>query len=244
MDYKTYAVDDAPSGAKELLAAAKKNYGFVPNLLGTMAEAPSLLKGYMSLAGIFEESTLNPAERQVVLLAVSRENGCEYCVAAHTVIAGMQKVPADVVAAVRSGGPIADRKLEALRAFAAVLAGSRGGPSEAQTEAFLSAGYEKRQVLEVVLGVGLKTLSNYTNHIAGTELDAAFAKAAIDAPGGNMSKKKISCADVVPGCSFTAEAANEKELLQKVAAHAGADHGLKDVPPEVLAKLKGAIKDA
>src|SRR3990167_7704825 len=64
MDYKTYAVDDAPSGAKELLAAAKKNYGFVPNLLGTMAEAPSLLKGYMSLAGIFEESTLNPAERQ------------------------------------------------------------------------------------------------------------------------------------------------------------------------------------
>ena len=99
-------------------------------------------------------------------------------------------------------------------------------------------------MLEVVLGVGLKTLSNYTNHIAGTELDAAFAKAAIDAPGGNMSKKKISCADVVPGCSFTAEAANAKELLQKVAAHAGADHGLKDVPPEVLAKLKGAIKDA
>ncbi|PIR19203.1 MAG: carboxymuconolactone decarboxylase [Elusimicrobia bacterium CG11_big_fil_rev_8_21_14_0_20_64_6] len=178
MDYKTYAVEDAPAGSKELLAAAKKNYGFVPNLLGTMAEAPSLLKAYMTLSGIFEESSFDAAERQVVLLAVSRENGCEYCVAAHTVIASMQKVPADVAASVRSGGPIGDRKLEALRAFAAAVVESRGRPSEAQAQAFLSAGYEKRQILEVVLGVGLKTLSNYTNHIAATQLDGAFAQAA------------------------------------------------------------------
>lgn len=177
-DYKTYAVEDAPADAKELLAAAKMKYGFVPNLLGTMAEAPALLKAYMTLSGIFEESSLDASERQVVLLAVSRENGCEYCVAAHTVIAGMQKVPADVVAAVRSGGPIGDPKLEALHAFAAAVAGSRGRPGEAQTRAFLAAGYDKRQVLEVVLGVGLKTLSNYTNHIAGTPLDGAFGPAA------------------------------------------------------------------
>jgi len=59
-----------------------------------------------------------------------------------------------------------------------------------------------------------------------------------------MSKKKISCADTVPGCSFTAEAASEQELLQKVAAHAGRDHGIKDVTPDVLKKVKAAIKDA
>lgn len=64
--------------------------------------------------------------------------------------------------------------------------GPRGRPSEDQTKAFLAAGYEKRQVLEVVLGVGLKTLSNYTNHIAGTALDAAFAKAA-------WSKEACAC---------------------------------------------------
>lgn len=186
MEYKTYAVEDAPAGAKDLLAAAKKNYGFVPNLLGTMAEAPSLLKAYMTLSGIFEESSFDASERQVVLLAASRENGCEYCVAAHTVIAGMQKVPADVVAAVRSGGPIGAPRLEALRVFTAAVVGSRGRPSEAQTKAFLAAGYEKRQVLEVVLGVGLKTLSNYTNHIAGTGVDAAFAKAA-------WSKEACAC---------------------------------------------------
>ncbi|MBI2384666.1 MAG: DUF1059 domain-containing protein [Elusimicrobia bacterium] len=58
-----------------------------------------------------------------------------------------------------------------------------------------------------------------------------------------MSKKKISCADVVPGCSFTAEADSEQELLQKVAAHAGPDHGIKEVTPEILKKLKAAIKE-
>jgi len=59
-----------------------------------------------------------------------------------------------------------------------------------------------------------------------------------------MTAKKISCADVVAGCGFTAQAASEQELLQKVAAHAGRDHGIKDVTPEVLKKVKAAIKDA
>lgn len=59
-----------------------------------------------------------------------------------------------------------------------------------------------------------------------------------------MSKIKISCADIVPGCAFTAEAGSEAELLQKVATHAGHDHGIKEVTPEVLAKVKAAIKEA
>lgn len=58
-----------------------------------------------------------------------------------------------------------------------------------------------------------------------------------------MRKKKISCADVVPGCSFTAEADGEQELLQKVASHAGHDHGIEEVTPEILKKLKAAIKE-
>lgn len=58
-----------------------------------------------------------------------------------------------------------------------------------------------------------------------------------------MSKKKISCGDVVPGCGFTAEAATEEELLKKVAQHAGADHGIKEVTPEILEKVKSAIRE-
>ncbi len=177
MTYTVHSVESAPESAKTTLTEAKKTYGFLPNLLAVMAEAPALLKAYRALSGLFEETSLSPSERQVVLLTTSYENGCEYCVAAHSVIAAMQKVPPDVVQAIRDGKPIADRKLDALRRFTAAVVTSRGRPSDAETETFLNAGYRTQQVLEVVLGVGIKTLSNYTNHLADTPLDQAFAKA-------------------------------------------------------------------
>ena len=178
MNYTVHSIDTAPEAAKEVLARTQKSYGFLPNLLGVMAEAPALLKAYRTLTDLFEETSFSPSERQVVLLTTSYENGCEYCVAAHSVIAGMQKVPDSVVQAIRDGKPIADRKLETLRRFTAAIVTSRGLPSEADIAAFLQAGFTQAQILEVVLGVGMKTLSNYTNHIAGTPLDRAFAKAA------------------------------------------------------------------
>lgn len=137
-----------------------------------------MLKAYATLSRIFDETSFNATERQIVLLTVSLVNGCEYCIAAHSVIAAMQKVPDDVVHAIRAGQPIADKKLEALRRFTAAVVSSRGWPSDADTAAFLGAGYARQQVLEVVLGVGMKTLSNYANHIAETPLDQAFTSAA------------------------------------------------------------------
>lgn len=178
MSYTVHTIETAAESAKPALVATKEAYGFVPNLLAVMAEAPMLLKAYRALSELFEETSLSPSERQVVLLTASYENGCEYCVAAHTVVAAMDKVPVDVVSAIRDGKPIADRKLEPIRRFTATVVASRGWPSDAETEAFLNAGYGKQQVLEVVLGVGIKTLSNYTNHIAHTPLDRAFATAA------------------------------------------------------------------
>ncbi len=178
MKFTIYTPETAPEQAKPILAGAKKAYGFVPNLLGTMAEAPALLRAYTTVSGIFDESSLSATERQVVLLTVSSGNQCEYCVAAHTVIAGMHKVPAAVVDAIRSGLAIADPKVEALRLFTAAVVASRGWPTDEETAAFFNAGYSRQQVLEVVLGVGMKTLSNYTNHIAATPLDSAFAPAA------------------------------------------------------------------
>ena len=87
----------------------------------------------------------------------------------------MHKIDEDVIAALREGTALADAKLEALRQFAIIVNETRGYPSEADIEALLAAGYTKQTVLEVVLGTSLKTLSNYTNHIVGTEVDAAFA---------------------------------------------------------------------
>lgn len=178
MNYPLHTVTTAPEGSRELLAGTQKSLGFVPNLLATMAEAPSLLAGYLTLSRIFDESSLSATERQLVLLTVSFENDCAYCMAAHTAIAGMQHVPSAVIDAVRAGQPIPDTRLEALRRLTAAIVRSHGWPSASHLEAFTAAGYTSRQVLEVVLGVGIKTMSNYTNHLAGTPLDRAFTPVA------------------------------------------------------------------
>jgi AhpD family alkylhydroperoxidase len=133
---------------------------------------------YLTLSQIFDKSSLTAVERQVAILAISRYNECDYCMAAHSVIAAMQKVPPDVIQAVRDDQPIADAKLEALRVFASAMVDKRGWLAEDEVAAFLEAGYSKAQVLEIVLAASLKTVSNYANHLAETPLDDAFASRA------------------------------------------------------------------
>ena len=174
-DFVTHTIESAPEKARPFLEGAAKAYGFLPNLLGTMAEAPTLVEGYLTLAGIFDRSSLSVTERQIVLMTNNRLNDCSYCMAAHSTISQMSKVPADVIEALRTNTPIADAKLEALRKFAEVVNLSRGWPQDDEVEALLAAGYTKATVLEVVLGTAVKVMSNYTNHIATTPLDAAFA---------------------------------------------------------------------
>lgn len=174
---KIHNENTASAPAADLLKKARGKYGFVPNLLGTMAESPALLKAYMTLAGIFDETSFSATEKQIVLLATSLANGCGYCMAAHTAIAGMQGVPEDIIKALRNNTPISDKKLESLRRLAHSIAQTRGYPEESAVHGFFGAGYTQAQLLEVILGVGFKTLSNYTNHVAQTPLDDAFKKA-------------------------------------------------------------------
>jgi len=172
--YTAHTIETAPEGSKPFLLGAKDAYSFVPNLLGNMAESPALLEGYMTLAGIFDKSDLSETERQIILMTNNRLNSCSYCMAAHTTISQMAKVPSDVIDGLRENTPIADPKLEALRTFSAIVNEKRGWPEEGEVEAFLAAGYTKQAVLEVILGTSLKVMSNYTNHIAQTKLDDAF----------------------------------------------------------------------
>ena len=174
-DFTTHSIDSAPAGSKPILQGALDGFGFVPNLLATMAEAPALLEGYMTLAGIFDKTNLSETERQIILMTNNRLNGCVYCMAAHTMLSQMGGVPADVIEALRNNTPIADPKLEALRQFAAVINTTRGWPEQSAIDAFLNAGYTRQSILEVILGTAVKTLSNYTNHVAETDLDDAFS---------------------------------------------------------------------
>lgn len=167
-----HTADTAPEASKPTLAAAKSAFGFVPNLQATMAESPELLAGYSALWDLFSKSTLTPHEQQVVYLTSNFENECHYCMAGHTTLARMQKMDPAVIEALRGGTALPDAKLEALHRFAGHVVRNRGWVSDDEVEAFLAAGFTRRNVLEVVLGVATKVMSNYTNHIAHTELDA------------------------------------------------------------------------
>jgi len=171
--FTVHSSESAPT-AKGLIEGAQSVFGFLPNLLGVMAESPAILEGYMALSGIFDKSDLTATERQIILMVNNRLNGCTYCMSAHTGISKAQGVADDVISSLRDGTELADPKLEALRVFAVRMNEARGWVEQRDIDAFLAAGYTRRTVLEVVLGTSLKVMSNYTNHIANTPLDSAF----------------------------------------------------------------------
>jgi uncharacterized peroxidase-related enzyme len=161
---------------QESLDAVKKRYGVVPNTYRAMANEPALVDTYLyGMAKLFKESGFTPAELDVVFLTISFENGCEYCVAAHSFTADTQsKLNPDVTNAIREGNGIGDPKLRALSELTRAVLLQRGRPDADVVRAFLSAGYSERQLLDLVLAVALKTISNYTNHLFETPVDAMF----------------------------------------------------------------------
>ncbi|MDX1455163.1 MAG: carboxymuconolactone decarboxylase family protein [Gammaproteobacteria bacterium] len=169
-------IDQSPEAARETLGKLEKSMGFLPNLFGVMSHNPAVLEAYATLDGLIAKSGLDAKERQVVLLTASRLNECGYCMAAHTGGARSAGLDNDIIDALRDGKAIdSDDKLEALRQFTAAVVDQRGWVSDDTIKAFLDAGYEQQHVLAVILGVTMKTLSNYTNHIADTPLDDELA---------------------------------------------------------------------
>lgn len=175
LDPKT--LDDAGPEARALLEKAEAQVGFIPNMYARMAHSPGLLNTYLDGYSRFRQhSGFSPVEQEVIFLTISRENGCEYCVSAHSVIADTaSKVPVSVTDAIRTGEPIPDAKLAALSQFTRLMVAKRGLPDRADAERFLAAGYGEWQILEIVLAIGVKTFSNYANHLFHTPLDEVFA---------------------------------------------------------------------
>jgi uncharacterized peroxidase-related enzyme len=172
--FKLHTEETAPERSKPILSATQTMLGFVPNLYATFAESPALLDGYTALGGAFARTDFDTVERQVILLTASFENGCDYCMAAHSTVADAEGVPEDVVAALRDGAPIGDPRLDALARFTRSVVQERGWVGAAELDGFLAAGFTRAQALEVVLGVGLKTISNYVSHLAHVPVDEAF----------------------------------------------------------------------
>lgn len=173
-----------PAGVEDVYEYGVANFGFVPNLQKVMAGSPALLRSYVDTQKRIKESArLSPAEVNVVQMAIAVENECEYCTAGHT-MAGKEffKTPAEHMEAVRTRAGMSDPKLNALRAFAIQTYASRGEVSPTDLKAFLDAGYTREHALDVVACIGAKVMSNYTNSLAKTPLDAPLVPLAEGLP--------------------------------------------------------------
>lgn len=164
----------APAESHALLNQAQAHYGFIPNAIGAMAESPPVLQAYLTLDGLLSKTAFTDAERHVLLLAITREFECSYCVAAHSAFAKMAGLPAEQVEQLRRGKPLTDPRLEKLHRFAGKMVASHGEASDADVQALLAAGYTRRHVLEVLLLMANKLIAVYANRLMGTDLDAAL----------------------------------------------------------------------
>ncbi|WP_319421518.1 carboxymuconolactone decarboxylase family protein [Pleurocapsa sp. FMAR1] len=174
MEFTIHTLETAPADSKSALVHAKETFGFIPNLEGIAAEAPALLKGSMTLWDLFETTSFTKIEQQIIYLTVNYDNSCDYCMAAHSGLAKAIGMSQKNIEALRNGTLMVDAKLQALRHFTQQMVKARGWVEDSEIEAFLTAGYSKQQVLEVILGIAVKVMHNYTNHIAKTPLDKQF----------------------------------------------------------------------
>lgn len=176
-NFTVHTASSAPEGARNALTMIEQKYGFIPNLAGVIANSPATLNAFMGLMGAFDSPafSLTPLDRQIVLLAVSSANRCKYCAAAHGMIAHKLGLDRADIENIQLSQSVPNRRQEALRSLAAALVEKRGRLDEADVGRFVDAGYAKEQILEVIVGVALKTLTNYANHLAQPAINEMFA---------------------------------------------------------------------
>lgn len=170
-----HTLDTAPEASRRLLENSIKASGRLPSLHAVIATSPGLLEGYQVLHRLAIQATaFTPEERTVVWMTVNVANRCHYCVPAHTGIAKREKIDDAIIDALRDETPLADPRLEALRTFTLAVRDTHGRPSADQLAAFEAAGFDDRAILDVILIVAQKVMSNFTNSIFDTPTDAAF----------------------------------------------------------------------
>ena len=174
MNFPVLSLDTAPADARATIDRFSQAWGFLPNLGGVMAASPASLELLWVAYQAMSKGSFTAEEQHLVAVAISRENDCRYCVAAHSTLALGIGMSASTLRAVRDGHAVDDAKLEQLRRAAARLVQARGWLSEGEKRSFFDAGYTPGQLLELVGWVALKTLTNYVNHLAQTPMDGAW----------------------------------------------------------------------
>jgi alkylhydroperoxidase family enzyme len=180
IEFPLHTLSTAPAPSRAILAQAGSGGTAAPNLMRALADAPAALAGFQQLKSAFAGSSLTPLEQEIVYLSVAKTNACHYCT---TQTGSFDASPEAEAAAhaIRAERPLGDPRLQALRRFTLILTEQRGWVSDAHVEDFLAAGFTRPQVLEVISGIALATLSSYVNHVVATPLDGAARPTAFDA---------------------------------------------------------------
>ncbi|MEH0823276.1 MULTISPECIES: carboxymuconolactone decarboxylase family protein [unclassified Micromonospora] len=173
--FTAHTADTAPAAARPTVAGVQKRFGYLPAPVALMAESPQLLQGFLSANSIFESGSLDPLEREVVVLTVATRNECHVCVAMHTPTLARHGGTPELVEALRAAAPLPDPRLEALRRFTLAVLDHAGAVPDDELHAFLDAGYQPRHALDVVLGVGTYTISTFANRLTDAPLDPPLA---------------------------------------------------------------------
>ena len=160
---------------QQIFDSLSKAIGKVPNLYATLAHSEHALGTYLALQN--SKTSLKAKEREVINLVVSEVNACQYCLSAHTVFAGMNGFTEAQILEIRSGAAAFDAKLDALAKLTKSIAENKGHADANLVESFFTAGYNKGNLVDVVVAVGDKIITNYLHAVTGVEVDWPAAAA-------------------------------------------------------------------
>ena len=176
--FPDHTIESAPAAARRSMASTEQHLGYLPAATARMAASPQLLDGFGRLNALFESSTLDPLAREVLVMTIATRNRCHVCVAMHTARLTALGTDPDVIAGLRTGAPLADGRLDAIRVFTLRILDTAGDVGDEALQVFLTSGYTSQNALEVVLGIGTYTMYTLANRLTGAPVDpqlAAFA---------------------------------------------------------------------
>lgn len=162
--------NQASAQLAQTLDGVKAKIGVVPNLFGTFAQSPAVLNAYLAFSEALTHGALTAKQREVLALAIGQTNSCQYCVSAHSLLGKGAGLSQDEIKAARLGLS-SDPLNDALAKLAIKVVNQRGVLSDADLNEARSQGVSDPLIIEVIAHVALNTLTNYTNHIAATDID-------------------------------------------------------------------------
>jgi len=172
------ATDQTDASTAATLHAVKAKLGMVPNLFSTFARAPAALNGYLSLSEALTTGRLTARQREIIALAVAQANTCQYCLSAHSMLGKMAGMNTAEINDARRGK--ATNALEhAIANMAVSIVHQRGMLTDAEFLAFKASGLDDGLMIEIIANVAFNILTNYTNHIAVTDVDFPLVDVAL-----------------------------------------------------------------